>query len=89
MNSEIQTYHEKRLQAIEITRKALEEMLVEYRKFRDEAIREAVDAGLTQTSVAEAAGLTRSRVGELTESPMLAIQFSRSPTKTRVTSTSL
>lgn len=65
MNSEIQTYYEKRLQAIEITRKALEEMLVEYRKFRDEAIREAVDAGLTQTSVAEAAGLTRSRVGQI------------------------
>ncbi len=57
--------HEGVLRFIEEERKELENSLERLQRDRDNAIREAVAAGLTQAAVARATDLTRSRVGQI------------------------
>ena len=63
--SEVQEFHERALIGIGATLASIEDLAENYRYIRDEKIREAAEAGLSNVSIARATGLTRSRVGQI------------------------
>jgi DNA-directed RNA polymerase sigma subunit (sigma70/sigma32) len=67
VDPEVQREHEDHLRKIEEAKRGLEGILGWYRDERNEAIRKAVDAGLTPAQVARATSLSRERVRQILE----------------------